>query len=78
MHLKEEELVNFARSLLPDDEYIDADTELFSSALLDSIAMMSLINFVEERVGIQIPAHEVTLENFDSPVRIIAYLERRG
>jgi acyl carrier protein len=52
------------------DGEVDADTPLFSSGALDSIAMISLIAFVEQEVGIEIRADEVTLENFDTPERI--------
>ena len=78
MTLTEKELLDFVRSLLLADEHVDADTELFSSALLDSIAMMNLIAYIEERTGVQVAAHEVTLENFDSTARILAYLAKQS
>ncbi|MFT3967146.1 MAG: acyl carrier protein [Sphingobium sp.] len=55
----------------------DDDTPLFSSGALDSVAMLNLIAFVEERTGIEIRADEVTLDNFDTPARISRFaLER--
>jgi acyl carrier protein len=78
MNLTQSELVEFARSLLPPDEVPDVETRLFSSGLLDSIAMMSLINFVEQRAGVDVAAQDVTLENFDSLGRILAYLATHG
>lgn len=76
MNLTQDELVEFSRGLLSSEEEVDAYTELFSSGLLDSIAMMSLINFIEERAGVQVAAQDVTLENFDSVDRILAYLKK--
>lgn len=54
------------------------DTELFSSGMLDSVAMLNLIMFVEEATGLEIRADEVTLENFDSPARILHFAMARA
>lgn len=59
------------------DGPVDAETPLFSSGALDSIAMISLIAFVEQELDIEIRADEVTLENFDTAERISRFaLER--
>lgn len=78
MKLSEQDVLDFARTLLGGEEQINANTELFSTGLLDSVAMMSLITFLEERTGQQVAAHEVTLENFDTPARILAFLATHG
>lgn len=55
------------------------ETPLFSSGALDSVAMLNLLAFVEEQAGIEIRAEEVTLDNFDTPARIVRFArERRG
>ena len=54
-----------------------ADTPLFSSGALDSVAMLNLIAFVEQHAGLEIRAEEVTLENFDTAARIIRFAQER-
>jgi D-alanine--poly(phosphoribitol) ligase subunit 2 len=55
-----------------------ADTLLFSSGALDSLAMLSLIGLVEQMAGIQINAEDVTLDNFDSVARIARFANARA
>ena len=54
-----------------------ADTPLFSSGALDSVAMLNLIAFVEQQAGLEIRAEEVTLDNFDTAARIIRFAQER-
>ena len=53
---------------------IDAEAELFSSGLLDSVAMMGIIAWIEDQGGIDVRPADVTLENFDTVARIVAYV----
>lgn len=53
------------------------ETSLFSSGLLDSFSMIELVTFLEKSAGIRIRPTELTLENFDSIVRIQEFLARR-
>ena len=57
---------------------IDKDDDLLASGLLDSLSVMSLIHFIEQDSGIDVPAEDVTIENFVSLRAIDAYLARRG
>lgn len=66
-------LVAYVRESLHYDGELDAETPLFSSGALDSVAMMTLIAFVEETAGIQVRAEDVTLENFDTASRIARF-----
>jgi len=47
------------------------DTKLISSRLIDSIVVLSMVNYLEEKTKIEFAAHEVSVENLDS-VNIIA------
>jgi acyl carrier protein len=49
--------------------------ELFSSGALDSVSMVNLLTYVEQSTGITIRAEDVTLENFDTPARILRFAE---
>ncbi|NUB45583.1 acyl carrier protein [Fertoebacter nigrum] len=66
-------LIAFLTDSLNIDAPVDADTELFSTGLLDSVAMMSIIAFVEEQAKIDVRPADVTLENFDTVGRIADY-----
>ena len=57
---------------------IDADEDLLASGLLDSLGVMSLVHFIEQDHAIDVPAEDVTIENFVSLRAIYEYLQRRG
>ncbi len=51
--------------------------DLLTSGLLDSLGVMRLVRFLEERFGVEVPAADVTIEHFLSLETILAYLESR-
>jgi acyl carrier protein len=51
------------------------DTPLRTSGILDSVATLKTVTFVEEHYGIEVEAHEAGVENFDS-IRAIASFVR--
>jgi acyl carrier protein len=57
---------------------LNDDTPLQTSGILDSTAMLRVVNFVEERYGIEVRAHEVGVDNFDSIDAIAAFVESKG
>lgn len=59
------------------DREIAFDEDLLGSGLLDSLGIMSLVIFIEQEMAIDIPAEDVTIENFETLETIDAYLERR-
>lgn len=68
------DLLAFLQDDLALAEPLDSETELFSAGLLDSVGMMQVIAFLEERGGIDVRPADVTLDNFDSVSRIMAYV----
>ena len=60
------------------DLVIGEDEDLLVSGLLDSLSVMSLIHFIEQDLGLDVPAEDVTIENFASLRAIDGYLGRRG
>ncbi|MTH35108.1 acyl carrier protein [Paracoccus limosus] len=78
MSLNVEDLIGYLKNDLNIEEALDGDTELFSSGLLDSVSMVSLITFIEERTGATIQPGDVTLDNFDTVERIRAYVDSLG
>lgn len=49
---------------------------LMSAGLLDSFALVSVITFVEDQIGGEVPPADLSFENFDSIAGICAYVER--
>jgi acyl carrier protein len=52
---------------------LDENTALFSSGLIDSLGVMDLVGFVEGQIGQAVPVDAITIENFDSIARIVAF-----
>lgn len=55
----------------------DDNTELFSGGFIDSFTMASILEFIEEAVGVEVAQSDVTLENFDTVARIVAFVEKQ-
>ncbi len=77
MSLSSAEVLDFLRESLGVDEPINAESALFSTGLLDSVAMINLIGFLEEKARIEVRPADVTLDNLDSARRIEAYVGAR-
>jgi acyl carrier protein len=73
MSLTADRLILFLKDTLLLEGEVTPESALFTSGALDSVAMMSLIAFVEEQAAIQVRTEEVTLENFDTPRRILDF-----
>ena len=53
------------------------DENLLLSGMLDSLAVMSLVAFIEKDFAISIPFGDVVIENFQSIDAIVAYVDGR-
>jgi len=73
MTLSAESLATYLTDMLNVEGPLDAETELFSSGLLDSVAMINLIAHIEDQARIEVRPSDVTLDNFDTIARILAY-----
>ena len=47
-------------------EAISPDTRLVSDGILDSLASLKLVSWLEQRYGVSIAAHEVDVEHLDT------------
>ncbi len=56
---------------------IDDDTPLFSSRMVDSFAMVELINLIETHGNFRMRPTEVHLDYLDSITRILNFAEKR-
>ena len=53
------------------------DTPLRTSGVLDSMATLQLVTFVEERFGIEVEAHEAGVENFETIKSIANFVQAK-
>lgn len=56
---------------------IDDRTELFSSGMVDSFAMVDLLMWLEKQTGARVNPDDVSIDNLDSIERILAYAASR-
>ena len=52
---------------------IEPDSLVFSTGIIDSFALVSLMTFIETTANIRIAPTDVNLANFDSVARMVAY-----
>lgn len=57
---------------------IDASTPLFSSGLIDSFSLATLIVELETSAGFRMQPLDINLDNLDSIERMLRFLESRG
>jgi acyl carrier protein len=78
MALDREQIVSYLIDELGlDEEDAYDDTLLFSSGVLDSFGLVSLMQHIEEQCGFKIKATEVSLDHFDTIDRIVQFVTRR-
>jgi acyl carrier protein len=67
------------REFLPgeDPAALTEDTPLISGGILDSLATLKLVAFLEESFGIQVEAHEVGQDNLNTIALIADYVESK-
>lgn len=53
------------------------DTPLRTSGVLDSLATLGLVSFVEKQFGVELDAHETGIETFDTIEAIATLVERK-
>ena len=50
--------------------------DLLSSGILDSLAILQVVSYIDEQFGIQVPDEDVVFENFQSIQALSNYLEQ--
>ncbi len=56
---------------------IGGDTDLLLTGLVDSLGVVEIVGWMEDRLGIEIDPVDVVLENFRTVDAMLAYAERR-
>lgn len=59
------------------DVAVTPDTLLLETGLLDSINLVGLLQFLEERFSLSVPDSDIGADLFSSPATLAAYVERR-
>lgn len=60
-----------------DGRGLDENSPLLEWGVIESLSMVSLIRFMEDRYGIKIPDDEIVPDNFANLTAIAALVERR-
>lgn len=60
-----------------DPDELTEDVELISSGILDSLATLKLVDFLEEEFNISIAPHEADQENLDTLATIVRLVESK-
>ena len=72
-----DKLLEFFRTdLAIDTGEITDDTQLFSSGIVDSFALVSILTFVETEAKIRIAPADVNLANFDTIESTLSFVQR--
>ena len=67
------------KEFLPGEDANDLtdSTQLFTTGLLDSIASLNLVSFLEEEYGVKVEAHEIVADNLDTIKLIADFVEQK-
>jgi acyl carrier protein len=60
-----------------DPDALEDDTPLITGGILDSIATVKLVAFLEEKYGVQFEAHEIGLDYLNSLTDIVATVQTK-
>ncbi len=67
-YIKQDLLKGRVSTLSPDDDLLD-------SGILNSLGILQLVSFIEERMELQVPDEDVVYENFNSVSALASYLD---
>lgn len=57
---------------------VEDDTELFVMDIMDSMDLLMLLSFIEDKLGVDIPQETMTRENFETILNIVKTIEHVG
>lgn len=61
----------------PQGPALREDDDLLGGGVIDSLGVMSLVYFVEQQFGFEVPAEDVTIEHFLSVATLTRYVSER-
>lgn len=74
-----ETLISFVTSRFPQAQAasIGPEEDLLRQGLLDSVAIMQIVDYIEEDLGVELEGDEITVENFKSLGAMARLVERK-
>ncbi len=75
--LKQELKEYIVETSLTDKSKIKDDTLIFDAGLLDSMGLLFLIEFLNEKYGIEVEDDELNPKNFESINSIVAFVQSK-
>ena len=75
MNLTKKKLIDFINNGAEPKTKIKHNTPLFSNSMLDSIFLLDIVMFIEVQENIKIENTHISLKNFDTIDRILAYIK---
>jgi len=71
----EDQLIQFVSvELVGGGAEVTAEDEIVLDGTVDSLGVTRLVDFIEQRFGVSIPAEDVTIDNFRSISTLAAYI----
>ena len=61
-----------------DDVEVTGDFDLLLSGAVDSLGVIRITHWMEEEIGVVVDPGDVTLENFQTVDKMVAYLDTRA
>jgi acyl carrier protein len=58
-------------------DVIAADTALFSARVLDSVSLLQIVTFIEDRAGVKVRPTDLVFENFDTVASMVRFVDRK-
>jgi D-alanine--poly(phosphoribitol) ligase subunit 2 len=59
-------------------EPLDENTPLITSGIIDSISVLQLVDFIEEKFKIEFEPHEVDHDNLNTIKRIVSFIKTKN
>lgn len=60
------------------DDPLEVETDLVLTGLVDSLGVVVVVEWIEQRLGIEIDPGDVVIEYFESVGAMVRYLQGRG
>ena len=57
---------------------LDDDQDLLTAGVIDSLGILRVVAFMEERFGVRVPDEDVVFENFQNIKAMADYVAQRG
>ena len=74
----EPQVVEFIRGIRPTNTGADASTDLIMTGMLDSLAILELVDFVAKRFSVTVPARDLLPANFRTARTVTALIRARS